>query len=351
MKRILVGMSGGVDSSAAALLLKKQGYDVAGATLLLCPQAAADGQEPQDARYVCEQMGIEHHIIDMRDRFEQTVIQPFCGEYFRARTPNPCIECNRHIKFGAMLDWALENGFDAIATGHYVHTQKMGDSIALMRSPSKKDQSYVLWQLDQRQLSHAVFPLCDMEKQDIRRLIEEENLSVFSKKDSQDICFIPDGDYAGFIQNKYQNETMRHCTTPGDFIDRDGKKIGRHNGLIHYTVGQRKGLGGGFVQPMFVLELLPESNQIVLGTNDQCFVSRVECSSVNIIQPEITPNYFTCGVKLRYSAPIAQAAVTVEGDRAIIELETPQRAGTPGQSAVFYDGDRVIGGGIIERAK
>jgi len=351
MKKILVGMSGGVDSSAAALLLKKQGYDVSGATLLLCPQATAEGQEPTDARKVCDQLGIEHHVIDMRDLFEEKIIRPFCEEYLRARTPNPCIECNRHIKFGAMLDWALEHGFDGIATGHYVRTEHTGESTVLMRSPSKKDQSYVLWQLNSRQLSHAIFPLCDMEKEDIRRLIEEAGLSVFSKKDSQDICFIPDGDYAKFIQNKYQYETIAPSLTPGEFIDRSGAVIGRHKGLMHYTVGQRKGLGGGFSKPMFVLELLPESNRIVLGGNEECFVSRVECSDVNIINPEITPNTFTCGVKLRYSAPLAAATVTVAGDRAIIDLEAPQRAGTPGQSAVFYDGDRVIGGGIIHRAQ
>lgn len=350
MKKILVGMSGGVDSSAAALLLKRQGYDVAGATLLLCPGAEAGGKEPTDARRVCWHLGIEHYTLDMRELFRVSVIEPFCGEYLRARTPNPCIECNRHIKFGAMLDWALDHGFDGIATGHYVTTQPMGESVALMRSRSKKDQSYVLWQLDQRQISHTLFPLCDMEKPEIRQLIEEEQLPVFSKKDSQDICFIPDGDYAGFIQKEYRCETIQHSLTPGDFIDRDGRAIGRHKGLMHYTVGQRKGLGGGFAQPMFVLELLPESNQIVLGTNDQCFVSRVECSACNIIQPDITPNTFTCGVKLRYSAPVAAAQVTVEGERTVIELDAPQRAGTPGQSAVFYDGDRVIGGAIIDRA-
>jgi len=351
MKKILVGMSGGVDSSVAALLLKKEGYHVAGATLLLCPDAAENSREVQDARAVCEHIGIDHYAIDMHRRFDEDVIRPFCEEYIRSRTPNPCIECNRRIKFGAMLDWALNMGFDGIATGHYVRCERMGESYALLRSKSAKDQSYVLWQLDQHQLSHAVFPLYGMEKQQIRTLIEEAQLPIFSKKDSQDICFIPDGDYAGFIQKIYQNDTIKQQLTPGSFVDVNGNRLGSHNGLLHYTIGQRKGLGGGFPQPMFVLQLKPEGNEIVIGTNEQCFAGKVECSGVNIIQPEITPDQFACEVKLRYAAKPAKALVTIDGSKAYIYLETPQRAVTPGQSAVFYDGDRVIGGAVIDRAE
>lgn len=344
-------MSGGVDSSAAALLLKKEGYQVAGATLLLCPESGEDSREVADARAVCEHIGIDHYTVDMRGKFREKIIEPFCMEYLCARTPNPCIECNRHIKFGAMLDFALELGFDGIATGHYVRKEGAGTDCALYRAESSKDQSYVLWQLDRHQLSHALFPLCGMEKQEIRQLIKDAGLPVFSKKDSQDICFIADGDYAGYISKIYQNDTITKRLTPGDFVDIQGNTVGRHNGLLHYTVGQRKGLGGGFPQPMFVLKLNPDSNTIVIGTNDQCFSGRVVCSCVNIIQPDITPKFFTCEVKLRYAAKPARAKVFLDEEQAIIELEQPQRAVTPGQSAVFYDGDRVIGGAIIESSE
>lgn len=348
MKKILVGMSGGVDSSAAALLLKKEGYEVAGATLLLCPDASEHSIEVIDARTVCQYLGIDHYTIDMRRDFREHVITPFCEEYMRSRTPNPCVECNRTIKFGAMLDWALKYGFDGIATGHYARTEQKGESVSLLRSESSKDQSYVLWQLDQYQLSHTLFPLSSMEKEEIRALIKESDLPVFAKKDSQDICFIPDGDYVGYIKQQYQNETTLPYLTSGSFIDADGNKIGEHNGLLHYTIGQRKGLGGGFAQPMFVLRLLPERNEIMIGSNEQCFSSTVSCSGVNLIQPEITPNSFTCEAKLRYAARPAKAHVEIDGSKAIIHLETPQRAVTPGQSAVFYDGDCVIGGAFID---
>lgn len=344
-------MSGGVDSSAAALLLKKQGYQVAGATLLLCPNATEDSREVEDARAVCQHLGMDHYTIDMRSQFREHVIQPFCEEYLRARTPNPCIECNRHIKFGAMLDWALSMGFDGIATGHYARTQRMGESVALLRSESSKDQSYVLWQLDQHQLSHTLFPLSSMEKEDIRAFVKEAELPVFAKKDSQDICFIPDGDYVSYVKQLYQNETIQPHISPGDFVNADGCVIGKHSGMLHYTVGQRKGLGGGFAQPMFVLKLMPDSNSIMIGSHEQCFSGTVYCSGVNIIQPENTPSSFTCSVKLRYAARPAQAHVELDGSRAVIQLETPQRAVTPGQSAVFYDGDRVIGGGFIDSAE
>ncbi len=340
-----------MDSSAAALLLKKEGFHVAGATLLLCPDASEEGKEVADARAVCQHIGIDHYTIDMRRQFQDNVIAPFCQEYLRSRTPNPCIVCNRTIKFGAMLDWALEQGFDGIATGHYVRKEKINDEAALMRSSSSKDQSYVLWQLNQHQLEHSLFPLADLEKEDIRALIKEADLPVFSKKDSQDICFIPDGDYAEFITKHYQYETIKTHLTHGSFISKDGKVLGQHNGLLHYTVGQRKGLGGGFSQPMFVLKLLPERNEIMIGTNEQCFSKTVFCSSVNIINKEDMRNNFTCAAKLRYAAPPVQAQVTLDGDHAVIALESPHRAVTPGQSAVFYDGDRVIGGAVIDRAE
>jgi len=300
---------------------------------------------------VCQHLGIDHYVIDMKKQFKDHVMDPFCKEYLQARTPNPCIECNRHIKFGAMLDWALEQGFEGIATGHYVLREEQDDEYTLKRSSAGKDQSYVLWRLTQHQIAHTLFPLCNMEKTEIRELIKDAGLPVFAKKDSQDICFVPDGDYAAHIEKYYQNDTIRHMLNAGSFVDAEGNKIGRHSGMLHYTIGQRKGLGGGFSQPMFVLKLLPESNEIVIGTNEQCKSSKVYCTNTHIISEKNTRKNFTCTVKLRYAARPAQAQVTLEENRAVIELQEPQRAVTPGQSAVFYDGDTVIGGAIIESAE
>lgn len=347
MKRILVGMSGGVDSSAAALVLKNQGYSVAGATLLLCPWSNEDSADVRDAKAVCEKLCIEHYCVDGKALFEQKVIEYFCDEYLRGRTPNPCVECNRHIKFGLLLDWALDKGFDAVATGHYVRRQESPGGVSLLRSLGGKDQSYALWRLDQRQLAHAVFPLCDMEKQQLREMVKEAGLPVFSKQDSQDVCFIPDGDYCSFIKKRYPPDAIRKYIEPGAFVDRNGNRLGRHEGLIRYTNGQRRGLGGGFAEPMFVLGLKPESNEIVLGKASECFTDHAGCGQINLIEPDRDGISFDCGVKIRYSAKTAQAHVQITGDCASISFAEPQRAVTPGQSAVFYDNERVIGGGII----
>ncbi|MBQ4312709.1 MAG: tRNA 2-thiouridine(34) synthase MnmA [Clostridia bacterium] len=343
MAKVMIGMSGGVDSSAAALVLQRQGYDLCGVTLLLTPDASEDSREVADAKAVCASLGIEHICCDLREQFSRDVMRHFCGQYSIGKTPNPCIECNRCIKFGAMLDIADEHGCDFIATGHYARVERVGERYELHKSHSSKDQSYVLWTLTQSRLSRLLLPLCDMEKEELRAMVREAGLPVYQKPDSQDICFIPDGDYARFLR-----EYAAIDPPEGDFLDRDGRVIGKHKGITNYTIGQRKGLGGGFSQPMYVVELRPERNEIVLGGEGSQYSSEMTCDSVNLISPPES-DVFRAQVKVRYSARPAQTEVRLLGaNRAEVVFDTPQRAVTPGQSAVFYDGDRVIGGAVID---
>ncbi len=349
-KRVALGMSGGVDSSAAALLLQRQGYDVVGVTLLLCPDSSPDDQSVRDAAAVCGALSIPHHVVDLRDRFAETVIADFVSEYAAGRTPNPCIVCNRQIKFGAMLDYALSIGCDAVATGHFARLVRDAAGYArIVRDPSPKDQSYVLWSLTPRQLEHLVLPVSGYTKEELRALVQEAGLPVYAKPDSQDICFVPDGDYVSFLR-RWAGLTP----TPGDFIDRTGRVVGRHRGTIHYTVGQRKGLGGGFPAPMYVVKLDPERNVITLGGEGSQYASRMLCEQVNI-HGSINTRQLMAYVKHRYSAQPASATITITGEAADgsacaeVVFDVPQRALTPGQSAVFYNGDMLLGGGIISQ--
>ncbi len=343
--KVLVGMSGGVDSSAAALLLRQQGYDVTGCTMILRDSENGCGAylDAEDAAKVCRAVGIEHIVIDFRDRFAESVMSPFSSEYMRARTPNPCVECNRFIKFGAMLDYALQNGFDMIATGHYakrVFNEETG-LYELCRA-EHKDQSYFLCKLNQHQLSHTLFPLSDMSKDEIRAIAEAAGLPVHAKRDSQDICFIPDGDVAGFLTS------AGHILTPGDIVNEQGQKVGSHPGAQAYTVGQRKGLGGGFPHPMFVLKVDAKENRLVIGGSESLFSSRVEVDGISFVSGAAPSQVFSAKVKLRFASPPSDAVVTLtDNDCAIIEFSSPQRAPTPGQCAVFYDGDTLLGGGYI----
>ena len=344
-RRVMLGMSGGVDSCAAALLLKEQGCEVCGVTMLLCPDSSESDESVADARAVCRALDIEHRTLDLRGRFADTVIADFVAEYGRARTPNPCVTCNREIKFGAMLDYALECGFDRVATGHYARivTDSLGRS-RVRKDTTPKDQSYVLWRLDADRLSRIVLPVNGYAKDDLRAMVRAAGLPVHSKPDSQDICFIPDGDYVAFLE-RYAGTAPRE----GNFVDADGRVIGRHGGVVRYTVGQRKGLGGCFGEPMYVTRLNAEKNEITLGREGSQYARRMICGQINLHGgAEETANGVQ--VKARYSARPAQARITLDLSAGMAEVvfDEPQRALTPGQSAVFYDGDLLLGGGIID---
>lgn len=338
-EKILIGMSGGVDSSAAALLLKRQGYEVAGITLNLLDNGTAS----EEAARVAHQIGIEHYVLDLKDLFKEKVIKPFTDEYFSGRTPNPCVLCNCEIKFGAMLNFALEKGFDKIATGHYGEIITDEKGVHLKKSSSPKDQSYFLSMLTPFQLSHAMFPLNSMTKEETRSLAKEAGLSSAEKKDSQEICFIPDNDYASFL-TQFTGKTPEE----GNFIDENGNILGRHKGIIHYTIGQRKGLGVTFGKPMFVIGINPRENTVTLGENGAQYSSKFTADKVNIIEKEYSGKTFEAFVKIRCQAKPAKAFVTLgENENMEVKFTEPQRSVTLGQLAAVYVNDFVVAGGRI----
>ena len=355
MKKILVGMSGGVDSSAAALLLKQQGYEVSGCTLKLfdgydeensLTRTCCSLSDVEDAKSVCRKIGIEHFVFNFKDAFRTDVTDRFSESYIRGATPNPCIYCNRYIKFDKMLRRALELGFDGIATGHYAKIEQdenSGRTLLIRPADRKKDQTYVLYSMTQFQLEHTVFPLYGMDKGEIRALAEENGLVNARKPDSQDICFVPDGDYAGFI-SRYTGKTFPE----GNFLDTEGNVIGRHGGIHRYTIGQRKGLGVTFGKPVFVCEKDAERNTVTLGDNESLMKASVEAEDVNLISvPDISePMRITA--KTRYNMADAPGILERVGDSRIrVTFDSPQRAPAKGQALVIYDGDIVVGGGTI----
>ncbi len=332
-------MSGGVDSAAAALLLQKNGHDVTGVTLLLSGNEA----DAADAAATCEKLGIGHITLDLKNEFTEQVERPFCESYLAGKTPNPCVICNKRIKLGRLLEYAAENGYDAVATGHYARLDKTDGRVILRRAADeKKDQSYMLWQLSESQLARSVFPLAELTKDEIRALVSDCGLPSPDRPDSQDICFIPDGDYASFIE-----KMTGHVPTPGDFLDREGKVIGRHRGNIRYTVGQRKGLGVGFGEPMYVLSRDPISNTVTLGRNDELFRKEIVICEINLSGIASFPGRYD--VKIRYAhRPCPALIERMDEAHLRITFDEPQRAPAPGQSAVFYLGDILAGGGMIE---
>ena len=345
---VAVAMSGGVDSAAAALLLAEAGYDVWGVTLRLqsCPGAAETAEaEIDSARRAAEALGIPHRVLDLRERFRTAVMDRFVSEYLAGRTPNPCVDCNREIKFGALLDWALEQGADCLSTGHYARVDQAGEDgrWRLLRGlDRKKDQSYVLYQLTQRQLEHLLLPLGDYDKPAIRVLAEARGLVNARKADSQDICFIPDGDYAAFLAASGAE------LVPGDFVDETGRVLGRHRGLPCYTPGQRKGLGVSAGEPVYVLHKEAAGNRIVLGPDSALYTAELTAERVNWLSVPAPEGPLAVTAKTRYTQREAAATAEVLPDgRLRVTFAEPQRAVTAGQAVVLYVGEAVAGGGTI----
>lgn len=346
-KKVFAAMSGGVDSSVAAHLLVQAGYDVTGATMTLYrPDGqTGDTQDVLDARSVCARLGIPHVTYDMGEDFRRCVIEDFIRVYEAGGTPNPCVTCNKTIKFGALWEAAHTDGAEAIATGHYARIFKDGDRHLLCKAADEaKDQSYFLWCLPQALLSQILFPLGDMTKPEIREIAASLSLVTAHKSDSQDICFVPDGAYAKFIES-YTGKTAE----AGDFVDDDGKVLGQHKGIIHYTVGQRKGLGIALGTPAFVISKDPVSRSIVLGRNEDLFSREVQLAQVNLLAVDRldAPMRVTARIRSTHRGAPATVFATGEGQARII-FDEPQRAACAGQSCVFYDNDVVIGGGIIQ---
>lgn len=350
-KKVTVAMSGGIDSAVSALLVKNQGYDAAGATMKLCEKLLSDGTDASltdinDARAICVKLGIKHKVYDLQRVFKSSVIKNFIDTYMMGATPNPCIVCNRLLKFGKLLDYELELGANYIATGHYANIEKDTNGRYLLKkaADTKKDQTYVLWSLTQHQLAHTLFPLGNLTKPEIRQLGAENGFVNAHKSDSQDICFIPDGDYAAFIEKE-----LGEKYPSGDYIDENGNILGKHKGMIHYTIGQRKGLGISMNRHIFVIDKDFKTNTVTLADEDRLFKNKVVIRRINLIPFDKIDRKIRVEAKIRYSQSQSPAFAEQTGeDEITLTFDTPQRAPARGQSAVMYDGDIVIGGGIIQ---
>jgi len=352
-QKIMVGMSGGVDSSVAAYLLQQQGFEVTGVTFKLWDDPEAESgccsvDDVRDAAYVCSQLGIPHYVINYKELFNDTVVRPFTEEYLRGRTPNPCILCNRNIKFGAFYHKLKELGYDGMATGHYArcrYNEATGRYELLRAAYPEKDQSYVLYNLTQQQLSVLQLPLGGYTKAEIRAIAEQNGLVVARKPDSQDICFVPDGDYDAFLQ-RYTGTVP----PPGDFIDDAGNVVGQHRGITHYTVGQRKKLGISLGQHAFVRRIEPQTNRIYLTVQEQrLFTRTVFAEEANWVALADLTEPIAVEAKIRYAHPAAPAMLypTETAGQVRIVFTEGQRAPAPGQAVVFYRGDTVLGGATI----
>lgn len=372
MKKVLLGMSGGVDSSVSAIMLQNKGYEVIGATMRLWEK---DGQSNaiNDAKKVCEKLEIEHHVIDFRKEFRKRVIDNFVCTYMCAKTPNPCVECNKYMKFYAFYKIAKKLGCEYIATGHYakiMYSEEYNQYVLAKSNAKAKDQSYFLYGINKEILPYIIFPLSEFnDKSEIRRIAEEYGLEVAQKKDSQEVCFIPNNDYISFLNNqnldkgntqedsktgnkvecKINNNYARNSISSvvGDIVLSNGEKVGIHTGLINYTVGQRKGLGISYKEPLYVLKLDKEKNQVIVGAERELYSTELMANELNFLLDIDLSKEIETKVKIRYRAKEADAALQIKNGIAKVKFKEPQRAITPGQSVVFYIEDFVLGGGKI----
>ncbi len=356
MSKVIVGMSGGVDSAVAALLLKEQGYEVVGVTLRTW--VGDDGEDSRcceidDARRVAWKLDIPYHVFNCVEEFREKVIDPFICEYLSGRTPNPCVGCNRDIKWSRMLHYSELLEADYIATGHYANIVKTDSGRYTVKKAlhAEKDQTYMLYKLTQEQLKKTLMPLGNLKKSEVREMAAKAGLPIADKADSQEICFVPDDNYTDFIRKNAKEEI------PGEglFIDEEGKELGRHKGIIHYTVGQRKGLGLAMGVPVFVKEIDAENNRVIIAKDEALYVKRISCDELNFLSIDDleTGSSIRAYVKIRYHHKPQSAVLTRINDKELeIEFDEPVRAATPGQSTVFYDDrDRLIGGGVIRKSK
>ncbi len=354
-KKVLLGMSGGVDSSVSAILLQQQGYEVIGATMKLwederydeCEGGCCNLSSTLDAKKVCDKLGIPHYVLNFKEEFKNEVIDDFVSKYLDAKTPNPCIECNRYMKFDLMYKKAQELGIEYIATGHYAKTEfdEKYNRYVLKKSKSmKKDQSYVLYNIPKEIISKVIFPLGDFEtKDEIRKIAADHGLKVATKPDSQEICFIPDNDYVRFLK-----ENVKIKLKSGNIVNKEGKVLKRHDGLINYTIGQRRGLGISSKNPLYVVKLDKEKNEVIVGDNKDLYMNIIYAEDINLILIDEIKEPIKVQAKIRYASPASPATIYQCDDGKVrVEFDEPQRAVTPGQSIVFYINDYVLGGGKI----